>query len=26
MDEITAKIPAEAIRHGDPNDKYEIKD
>ena len=26
MDEITAKIPPEAIRHSDPNDKYEIKD
>ena len=26
MDEITAKIPPEAIQHGDPNDKYEIKD
>jgi len=26
MDEITAKIPAEAIQHGDPNDKYGIQD
>ncbi|MHB1331384.1 MAG: YkgJ family cysteine cluster protein [Sulfuriferula sp.] len=26
MDDITAKIPPEAIQHGDPNDKYEIKD